>query len=428
MSFISLINKYAKTEQAKSIAIYTFSNFFNKGVSFLLLFYFTHALLESDFGLLSLFSNSILLLMPFVSMGILQSVNTDYFKMEKAPFKDFFTTTLIMPIVVTLLIVITAFFLRHQLHSRYSFPNIFIVLIPVITFFNFLNEHLINMVRNNNEPIKYLIINVGRLMAEIALAVFFISALQYGWLGRVMGILISYFVVAVYAFIYFKQQGFLFGKLRKKVVIDELIYSVPIIIMQMSIFAMNSSSGYYIEYFTHSYSTVGIYSVAATFASIIIVLCGALLQYVYPKIYSLLSENEINYPSIKKHFLFYAGAMLGGTLLVIIFTPLAYAVVLKPSYHEGLSYYYFICLGYFFWTITYFFYSFMLYYKLKRKILLISLISIVVSVLCNYFFIKHWGSYGAALAIFTGYLSILIITLLFVKREIVAILHTQPVE
>jgi O-antigen/teichoic acid export membrane protein len=284
------------------------------------------------------------------------------------------------------------------------------------------------MVRNNNEPIKYLIINAGRLMAEIALAVFFISALQYGWLGRVMGILISYFVVAVYAFIYFKQQGFIFGTLRKKVVIDELIYSVPIIIMQMSIFAMNSSSGYYIEYFTNSYSTVGIYSVAATFASIIIVLCGALLQYVYPKIYSLLSEKEINYPSIKKHFLFYAGTMLGGTLLVIICTPLAYAVVLKPSYHEGLSYYYFICLGYFFWTITYFFYSFMLYYKLKRKILLISLISIVVSVLCNYFFIKHWGSYGAALAIFIGYLSILIITLLFVKREIVAILHTQPVE
>src|SRR6187402_102985 len=103
MVTISNIFKYSKSQQLKSIAIYTFSNFFNKGISFLLLFYFAHVLTESDFGLLNLFSNSILFLMPFVSMGILQSANTEFFKLGKKEFKNFFSTTLLMPVAVTLL-------------------------------------------------------------------------------------------------------------------------------------------------------------------------------------------------------------------------------------------------------------------------------------------------------------------------------------
>ena len=82
MATISNILRYSKSGQLKSIAIYTFSNFFNKGISFLLLFYFAQVLSQRDFGILNLFSNSILFLMPFISLGILQSANTEFFKIE----------------------------------------------------------------------------------------------------------------------------------------------------------------------------------------------------------------------------------------------------------------------------------------------------------------------------------------------------------
>jgi O-antigen/teichoic acid export membrane protein len=425
MATISNIFKYSKSYQLKSIAIYTFSNFFNKGISFLLLFYFAHVLTESDFGILNLFSNSILFLMPFISMGILQSANTEFFKLEKNEFKNFFSTTLLMPIVVMVLSVILLFIFKNELQQRYPFPAVFILLIPVITLFTFLNEHLINMVRNSNDPVKYLFINIGRLLAEITLAVFFISALQYGWIGRVMGIFLSFLFVAGYAFVYFKEQQFLFGKIQKKYIYDELLYSVPIIVMQISVFCMGSSAGYFIEHFTHDYAAVGVFSIAATFGSIIIVLCTALLQYVYPKIYSLLSEKQVDYSAIRKHFLFYAGGMLLGTVAVIIATPLAYKIVLKPSYHAGLSYYFFICIGYFFWSISYFFYAFMLYHKQKRKILAASLLSVMVSSMSHYFFIKQMGAYGAAVSMSIVYFIVLIITVLFVYKQIVPILRSK---
>lgn len=423
MTTISSIFKFSKSREAQSVVIYTFSNFFNKGVSFLLLFYFAHVLTEKDFGLLSLFSNSILLLMPFVSLGILQSVNTEFFKLEKKEFKNFFTTTLIMPVMVMLVAMILLYLFQGQLQQRYSFPSIFVVVIPLITFFSFLNEHLINMVRNNQDALKYLKINIGRLLTEILLAVLLISVFNYGWLGRVMAIFLSFFFVAAYAFYYFKEQQFVFGKISKKYLYDELFYSVPIIVMQIGIFCMGSSAGYYIEYFTHDYAAVGIFSVAATFGSVIMVLCTALLQYVYPKIYSLLSEKVINYDGIRKLFLFYTAAMLLGTVAVITIAPLAYSLILKPSYLQGLQYFYFICIGNFFWSICYFFYALMLYKKQKRNILFISLLSIFVSILSNYLFIKTSGSFGAALSICVTYFFMLIVTVIVLNKYVLSIFN-----
>jgi O-antigen/teichoic acid export membrane protein len=423
MALSSGILKQLKSSQAKAIGIYTFSNFLNKGVSFLFLFYFAHALTESDFGLLNLFSCGILFLMPFISMGIIQSVNTDFFKLEKKEFKDFFTTTLLMPFVVMILAIIVLYSFKSQLHQRYAVPVTIIILVPINTFLNFLGEQLIYLVRNNDQPKKYLFVNIGSLLIELGLAVFCISVLKYGWIGRVTGITVSGILVAVYAFVYFKQQGFIFGKIVKKYIYKELIYSVPIIVMQISIFCNNSASGYFIKYFTKDYASVGIYSVAATFASIVMVLSSALLHYFYPRIYRLLSEKEINYKAIRKNFLYYAGAMLLCTILVIAITPFAYVLALKKSYFPGLKYYYFICIGYFLWSITFFFYSFMLYHKMKRKILYLSLISIVISLSSNYFYIKNYGSFGAALSICTIYFLILIVTLLFGRKQIVPILQ-----
>lgn len=426
MAAITGILKLGRGEAMRSVAVYTFANFFSKGISFLLLFYFAHVLTETDFGLLNLFSNGILFLMPFVSMGILQSANTEYFKKDKKEFSTFFSTTLLMPVLITLLSTALFFIFRQSVQQRYSFPTLFIVMIPLITLFNFLNEHLINMVRNNGDPVKYLCINIGRVLAEIALAVFFIGALKWGWMGRATGMFVSYLMVAVYAVFYFKEKGYVVNSFNKKYFIDELWFSIPIIVMQAGVFCMGSSAGYFIEYFTHNLSQVGIFGIASTFGSIIIVLCTALLQYSYPKIYAMLSESRINYIAIRRQFLFYGGVMLLGTGLVIIATPLAYTMLLKASYKEGLTYYTFICAGYFFWSISYLLYSFMLYHKEKKKLLLASVLSVAVSLLSHTFFIQQQGAYGAAVSICLVYFIVLLITIFLVRKQLVLVFSANP--
>lgn len=419
MALLNNLLRHRKNPMLQSLGAYTFTNFFGKGVAFLLLPYFTYKLQRSDMGLLSLFSGAIIFLVPFVSMGVLQSVNAEFFKLDKKSFKDLFTTSLLLPFVVSLLSFIFFFVFGNALQEKYHFPPSFLWLIPTVTFLTFIGEHLIIMIRNNNLPRLFMKVVLGRLLLEVAIAVVLISVIQLGWQGRTTGILISYILMTIFAFYFYISRGYLFGKIKKNILREELVYSVPVIILQASVFCLSSSDNFFLSRFTHDNNAeVGIYAIACTFGSVILTLSSALLQFVIPKIYGLLSQPVINYSAIRKFFFLYAGIMLAGLLLLICAVPLAYKYIIHISYRPGIKYYYLLCTGYFFWAIAYFFYSFLLYHKNKKKLLWLSLSSIAISLTSNYFFIKNMGAMGAAISVCCAYFTVLMITLLFTYKEL----------
>ncbi len=413
---------FRKSTVGRSVVLYTFSNFLTKGISFvLLLFLFTKDkyIDRSENGLLSLFNNSMIFLMPFVSMGLLQSTSTDFFKMGKKEFRNFFTTSFLMPFIVMLLALIGLFILKDYLRITYGFPFAFVWLIPIITFLIFCNEQLISLIRNNREPERFLGVSVSRAVMELGLAVLLIVFFAWRWKGRVAGIFISQVIMGVYAFFYFKKKGYLFGNIKKAYIRDELIYAIPIIAMQAGVFALSASDKFFLSYFTSDNNqTVGIYSVACVFASVINTLCMAIIHYIFPKIFATLSSDNIDYASIRTHFFYYLGVMCVGTLIILGCTPLLYKFFINEKYHSALHYIFFIGIGYFFWAIAYYFYSFLLFFKLKKKILVLSLLSIGVSLLCNYIFIKRWHAYGGAVSVCVSYFIVLLMTMVTVRGYI----------
>jgi len=419
MSKIANLIKLRKDPGVRSIGIYTFSNFFAKGASFLLLFVFTNPayILPSENGLLSLFSNSLLFLMPFLSMGIIQSSSTDFFKLGKEEFRSFFTTGFLLPVIVMVLSFLALFIFRVQLQKTYGFPFMFVWLIPLITFLTFCSEQLLGLARNNNEPMIFLKANVTKTILEIGLSFVLVVFFSWRWQGRIAGILVAYLVVGIYAFYYFISRNYLFGSIKKEHIRGELLFAIPIIAMQASVFTMSASDKFFLSNMVADKNeTVGIYSIGCVFASIVFLFSSALIQYVFPKLYNLLASPVVDYRSIRKHFRVYFSVMAAGTLGVIILTPVLYHFFIHEKYHSALRYSYLLCAGYFLWAIAYFFYSYLLYHKRKKKILALSFASIIISLACNYFFIGRWHEMGAAIAVFTCYLIVLILTLIFTKE------------
>ena len=416
MPLASNLRSLYKNPSVRSVGIYTFTNFFAKGASFLLLFVFTNPVYisPSENGLLSLFSTSLLFLMPFLSMGIIHSTSADFFKLERQQFKNFFTTGFIMPFAVMILSMGILFLCRKFLQQEYGFPFKFVWLIPVVSFFIFCNEQLLSLARNNNEPAVYLNANVLRTVLELGLSFILVVFFAFRWQGRTDGILVGYMLTGVYALYYFIKKGYLFGSIQRKYIYSELIYAVPIIALQASIFAMTASDKFFLSAFSSDNNkTVGIYSIACIFASVITILSMALLQYIFPKIFIILSSGNTDYRAIRKLFFFYLIIMAAGTGGIIIVTPLLYHYFINSSYHPALRYSYMLCLGNFFWAISYFFYSFLLYNKQKIKILLLSLCCIAVSLVCNYIFISRWKDLGGAISTLVSYFLVFFITLLF---------------
>ena len=419
MNLYKRMNLFFRSSTFRSAGIYTFSSFLAKSVGFFLLFIYSNPLYISvdENGLLNLLTSSIFIFMPFLSLGIIHSTSVDFFKLNKDEFKDSFTSGLLIPAVAMGVGVLVLFLFRNQLKSAYSFPISFVFVIPLLTLLFFFTEQLLSLIRNNDEPIKYFKADFLRLIIEAALSIILVVSFGWRWKGRVAGIMIANLVLCFVAFSYFKKKGYLFGKVRKKYLKAELLYGVPIIIMQCSIFCLSSSDKFFLSYFTNN-TAVGIYSYACVFAAIITIICSAILNYVMPRIYKCLSEEIVDFRQIAKYFIFFAGSGLLALLAILFLTPFLYRYFINARYYPGLDYLYLILSGYFFWNLTTFFYSFLLFKKEKRKILILSLISIGISLGSNFFFIKLWSIKGAAISVCVSYFVVLVITLIVSHREV----------
>lgn len=410
-----------KSPAARSIGIYTFTNFFAKAVSFLLLFIYTNPLYitPSENGILNLMATTTLFLMPFVALGTVHSINADFFKLKPEEFRNNFTSSLTLPIFTVLLSAFGLWIFYPALERNYNFPLSFIWIIPTIVLFNYINEHLLNLVRNNNEPRRFLAVNVVKTVLEMSLSVILVVSFAWRWQGRVAGILVAYGIVFLYAIYYFRQKGYLFGKVKKEYIISDIQYAIPIVLMQAGIFSMSASDKFFLSAFTNdNNATLGIYSIASIFATVVNILGTAVLHYFLPRVYTELSANNINYRNIKRYFFLYAGIMVVFYLALVTLSPIAYKWFIHEKYHSALPLIPFLAGGSFLWAISYFFYSSMLFQKDKKKILTISILSIIISLSLYYFFIREMLTNGAAYANITGYGLCLFLTL-WINRKYV---------
>jgi len=276
-----------------------------------------------------------------------------------------------------------------------GFAPLFIWLIPIVVYANFLIEQNLILVRSKEQPILFLCINIGKIIIELGLALFLILAFHYGWLGRISGIAVSFLFAAVFSILYLRHYGYLSGKIRSAVILKEIIYSIPAIVMQVSIFCISMSDRYFINYY-YGEERTGVYSVATTFASVLLIFCTALLQFFSPRLYGELSRNA-SAGVYMRLFLKYAGILILGFAGLAVFTPVAYYYFINKGFSEGLSYFYLLLTGNLAWCLAYFMYSFLLYHKAKRKILLLSAGIILISLTVNMVLTKNYAETGAAL-------------------------------
>ncbi len=421
MSFSLSSKKLGNSSLIKLVGIYSLSSFLAKSVSFLLIPLFTNLTYMSteDNGILSLLNRSTLFLLPFISMGVLQSAQTDYFKLTKKDFSSFLTSGMLLSLSVLLvsLIIFSAgqsFFL-----NKYNLPKHFIWAVPIIAFFTFIIELWLAFLRNQNKAWHFMWVNLVRIILELSIAIILITFYQYHWKGRLIGILIAAILIGLIGIIYFHKQGYLKEAPQKKYFSQELLYAIPIVLMQFGVFCMSSSDSFFLADKNPNYKgLIGVYGIACTFATIVNVLVISYLMYLMPKIYSLLAEATINYKQIRKQFYYYLIVAGSGLLLVFVAVPIFYKLFIPKVYHSALPYFYLITTGYTLWAITYFFYSFLLFYKKKKLITILSVINIVISLLVYYFFIQKWNIWGAAIGVLVSYFTILIITLLLCKKYI----------
>ena len=201
MSIVNKVKIAIKNPVYRSVGTYIFTNFFSKGVSFILIPLFTNPLYltPTDNGLLSLFSSHMILLAPMISLGMIQSSTADFYKKSRNDFSASLTTNFFIAAIMALFAAALLFIFKDVLVEKFNFPLSFIYILPVLAFLIFSSEQLFALIRNRNELMRFTVMGISKSIIEYALSVILVVFFLTGWMGRIWGIAASLRLIHTYS-------------------------------------------------------------------------------------------------------------------------------------------------------------------------------------------------------------------------------------
>ena len=384
----------------------------------LLAFFLSNYILPAENGILSLYSVFILFVLPFVILGMPSSLILEHAKLDEKEYKLYFTSSLALSSFSFLGLLLIFLVAGNFVSGVVTVPFRLLLFGMFYAYFNLYQENILAYFRVTKRPWHFLIISAIKDILEIGLVIFLVIQLRKGAEGRVLAGVVAGAVIFIFALIFFYKEGLIHSKISKRYLREELRFGISQVFFQFNVFILTATDKYLINYFNpHDKTELGVYFMANQFAFIINVLVSAFFFTYQPELYRYLKDfNEQNKLKVLRIKYFFAGFLLIGTIMLCVAIPTIYHLFINKKYHSGIPYVAWLAFGYFFWGLYALMLGFLYYYKKNRVVIIFSVLSAVVCIGVNYFFINEYGVMGAAYANFVTYAALFIGLFITVNR------------
>lgn len=385
---------------SKSFSIYTMASFFNKGMMAVLAFFLSNYILPAENGLLSLYNVFTAFLLPFVIMGMPASLVMAHTKLDNKEYKIFFSSSLALSTFCFLVLLTLLFISGNLITGLLAVPFRLLLIGLMYTYFNLFQENILAYLRTVNKPWHFLLLSAIKDLTEIALVVLLVIVWHKGAEGRIFATVITAAITFAYGLIFFYRRGFIQTTLSKKYLKEEFQFGISQVFFLFNVFILNGADKFLLHrIYPEDKAGLGIYFMSAQFSFIINVAVSAFFFSYQPVLYNYLSNftQENKYKVLRIKYLF-AAALLLSVVLLNTFIPFIYHAFINEQYHPGIPYVAWNAFGYFFWGLYAMLLGFLYYYKKNSLVIWLSVFSSVVCIASNYYFIKMWGTAGAAYA------------------------------
>lgn len=401
----------------KQLSVYTFLGALTGGISFLLLPVLTRFLTPADYGILSIFTatvNFFTLLIP-VGMGYMLNV---YIIQKEREYYAYLSSFVRLTCFFALLLSGLGFICMLFIDDFFGLPYYMFPLLSVIALMVIYVDTVTNYFVFKKKVKHYAVYYLSKFTIEIGLVLVFVVVLFYKWEGRIAALFISLFISSITGMIYlYKKKVLRFsGYAFRQYARGLLAESFPLVFMGLSMMVMNLSDRFFLEKMKGIEQT-GMYNIAATVASIIMLFIGALVTAFRPQIYATYEQPEAK-NKLTKLFLLYTGILISAILFLALATPFIFRYAINIRYAEAEGMVYPLLIALFFWGAYNFINSLLMYKKSNRILGYISFVAIIISLVGNYVFIHKFGTIGASYATLFVYAALftLSVAYFFVKR------------
>ena len=398
--------------------LFSVSTFGSKILIFLLTPFYTHILSEAEYGVTDLLIQTGNLLLPIVSLGILNGVMR--FGLDKGTDpRSIFTTGLIVILLGDLILALCLPMFQHiGIDLNYAVLLFLYVMMA--------NLHALCSTFSQALGRIRLFAVSGILCTGIAVGcnILLLVVFPMGVTGYLLTNVIADAVSAVVLFFAAGLGRFIrLSQIQGKLVKQMLRYCLPLIPVTVCSWIINISDRYFISYLIGAAAT-GLYAVANKIGSILAIASG-----IFTSAWQLSAVEDRSKAEGERFFtnvfsLYEAGTLILASLLSL-FAPFLMRLLAAPAYFEAWRYAPVLllstalaCLGSFFSSV---------YVTEKRSVaaLLTTLAGALVNLVGNSFLIAVWGMMGAAVATCASYL-VLFFARAFHSRTLIRIQRNLP--
>lgn len=387
----------------QGFAIYLGTSVINKAIPFFLLPILTRYLSTEEYGILAIYQVLISFGMPIVGMNMHTNLDRNFFsKSKEFVARITFNLFLVLTVSSAIFLVFISLYLLFG-GPKFSIPDRWIYVLPLIAFTNMLNTFNLTILRNRKRAAEYGLFEISKTVIDLSLTIILIVIYAYGWEGRATGILFASLLIGILSIFKIWQSGYLLFEIDKTQIKEILKISIPLIPHTLGGVIITLSDRIFIDQIV-STSAVGIYTVGYQFGMIMTLVVMAFNKTWSPWMYELLAEdkNENKVTIVKATYL----VAIGFILLAFIVTGISYYLLpfmTAEEYHGGLVYVIWIAMGYAFNGMYTLVFPYGVHVGKTSYLGITTFSAALINLIANYYLIGKNGPLGAAQATLISY-------------------------
>ncbi|RUM70959.1 MAG: hypothetical protein DSZ09_03675 [Sulfurovum sp.] len=379
---------------SKNIIIYGGTNAIKSLVPVLMLPILTKYLSANDFGILSLVESTILFVTPFILLNINAAINVEYFKVGHQRLKDFITNALVLSFMAFFIIFFLVYLFRASLSSFLEIDSPLFLWIVVFALLRVVGSVVLGIYQSKQKVGHFSAFTLLQTLIDFSLSYLFVVFYAFGYMGRLGGIYIAYFIFFLVGLYLLYKMDYL-TKITFKYSKNILHFGIPLIPHAVSGTIIAMSDRYFISYFIGN-DQVGYYTIAYQIAALMLLVSISVNQAWSPMLFGLLKKRHIRkayqitlYLLILFCFVAVSIFMLRDTLFFIF---------VDEKFYAAKAYFPWLLIGFLFQSFYFLATNFLFFEKRTKLLAMITIIGATINIVLNDILIQSFGVVGVAYA------------------------------
>ena len=387
----------------KHTTIYGIGTIARQLASFIMLPVYTRYLAPADYGVIGLLHVAFIVIERLFGARLVQAVPKFYYAEQGEGRKDLsnavVSTALIITTTVSFFSTLLLIIFRDEF-SSVAFGSIeygTIVGIYSTTLITSALEHYaLVFIRIQERPVLFVSINLLKLVVQLALNIWLVVFMELGVLGVAISAAVSSFIFALFLTVYtINYTGLCFNR---PIAGEVIKFTWPLWISGLAGIYIWTSNRYFIRVFD-TLDEVGLFGLAAKFASVLMVICwGPFFQSWQTERFNLYHKGDAR-AAFRSVFYFISTLLVIFALGISIFSDPVIRIMAAPEFHASITVVPFLVLGTLFAALVEFS-DFGCLVKGRTSLITRNTYIIALLITALYFVvIPSFGYYGAAVAL-----------------------------